>query len=70
MIDEAIVEEHAARTLGDPAALDSVLARMLRRRDPQGVYADGGCIDATRECALWVLPGTARIALPDVGEGV
>jgi len=42
-----------------------ILARMLRRRDPQGVYAEGGCIDATRECAQWVLPGTAQIVLPD-----
>ena len=27
--------------------------------------AEGGCIDATRECAQWVLPGTAQIVLPD-----
>ena len=65
ILDEAIVEERVARTLQDPAAVQAVLARMLRRRDPQGVYADGGCIDATRECARWVLPGTAQIELPD-----
>jgi len=66
VLDEAIVEERVARTLADPAALRDILARMLRRRDPQGVYAEGGCIDATRECARWVLPGTAQIVLPDV----
>lgn len=65
ILDEAIVEEQVARTLQDPAAVQAVLARMLRRRDPQGVYADGGCVDATRECARWVLPGTAQIELPD-----
>lgn len=66
VLDEAIVEARMAQTLRYPAAVQAVLARMLRRRDPQGVYADGGCIDATRECAKWILPGTAQIALPDV----
>jgi len=65
VLDEAIVEERVAQTLNDPAALQEILARMLRRRDPQGVYAEGGCIDATRECARWILPGTAQIVLPD-----
>jgi len=66
ILDESIVEERVAQTLRDPAAVQAVLARMLRRRDPQGVYAEGGCIDATRECARWILPGTAQIVLPDV----
>ncbi|HYG42290.1 MAG TPA: hypothetical protein VEA17_05155 [Bordetella sp.] len=65
VLDEAIVEARVARTLADPAAVQAILARMLRRRDPQGVYAEGGCIDATRECAQWILPGTAQLALPD-----
>ncbi|WP_255592880.1 hypothetical protein [Bordetella sp. BOR01] len=65
VLDEAIVEARVARTLADPAAVQAILARMLRRRDPQGVYAEGGCIDATRECAQWILPGTAQIVLPD-----
>lgn len=65
IIDETIVETRAAQTLQDPEALHAVLDRMLRRRDPQGVYAEGGCIDATRECVQWILHGTAQIKLPD-----
>lgn len=64
-IDEDIVEARVARTEAQPAARQAVLERMLRIRDPQGVYAEGGCIDATRECARWVLPGHADIALPE-----
>ncbi|OZI75024.1 hypothetical protein [Bordetella genomosp. 12] len=64
-IDEDIVEARVAQTEADPAARQAVLERMLRIRDPQGVYAEGGCIDATRECARWVLPGHADIALPE-----
>lgn len=64
-IDEEKVEACVAHTRADPAASAEVLQRMLRIRDPQGVYAQGGCIDATRECARWVLPGHADIALPD-----
>jgi len=66
VLDESIVEARVAQTLADPAAVQAVLARMLRRRDPQGVYAEGGCIDATRECARWILPGTAQVVLPDI----
>jgi len=64
-MDESVVEARTAATLADPAETARVLAGMLRIRDPQGVYAAGGCIDATRECARWVRPGTADIALPD-----
>ncbi|MNW12450.1 hypothetical protein D3C71_2101430 [compost metagenome] len=41
---------------------------MTRIRDPQGVYDQGGCIDATRERVRWVRPGHADIALPEVPE--
>jgi len=64
-MDESVVEARAAATLADPAETARVLERMLRIRDPQGVYAEGGCIDATRECARWVRPGTSDIVLPD-----
>ena len=64
-IDEDKVEACVARTRADATASATVLQRMLRIRDPQGVYAQGGCIDATRECARWVLPGHADIVLPD-----
>jgi hypothetical protein len=41
-----------------------VLARMVRLRDPKGVYEEGGCIDTTREYPRCVRPGTADIVLP------
>jgi len=64
-MDESIVEARSAATLADPHETARVLQRMLRIRDPQGVYDQGGCIDATRECARWVRPGTSDIVLPD-----
>lgn len=65
-IDEDIVEARVAQTQRDPAELARVLALMQRCRDPQGVYADGGCIDATRECVRWLRPGHSDIVLPDM----
>ncbi|ARP95436.1 hypothetical protein CAL15_14205 [Bordetella genomosp. 13] len=65
-MDESVVEARSAATLADPQETARVLARMLRIRDPQGVYEEGGCIDATRECARWVRPHTSDIVLPDV----
>ena len=48
-MDETVVERLVAQTQADPKARASVLERMLRMRDPKGVYAQGGCIDTTRE---------------------
>ena len=64
-MDEREVERRAALTLSDPEATREVLARMLRYKDPRGVYAEGGCMDTTRESPRWVRPGTCDIALPD-----
>nr|WP_314364326.1 hypothetical protein [uncultured Achromobacter sp.] len=64
-MDEAIVQARVRQTLADPAATAAVLSRMARIRDPQGVYAEGGCIDATRERVRWVRPGHSDIALPE-----
>jgi hypothetical protein len=64
-MDESVVEERVRTTLSDPAELERILERMMRLRDPQGIYADGGCIDATREYPKWVCPGTSDIILPD-----
>lgn len=63
-VDDAIVEARVAATLGDPDAVARILAQMLRLREPRGVYVDGGCIDATRECVRWVLPDHCDIRLP------
>ncbi len=66
VMDESIVEARVAATLEDPAEVARILARMVRLRDPRGVYAEGGCIDTTREYPRLVRPGTADIRLPDV----
>ncbi|WP_413789779.1 hypothetical protein [Bordetella pertussis] len=52
IIDESIVEARVHATMADPTA-NRARARNAwwRIRDPQGIYAEGGCIDATRECA-------------------
>lgn len=64
-MDEAIVEERVQSTMQNPAELECVLALMMRLRDPSGVYADGGCIDTSREYPRCVHPLTTDIVLPD-----
>lgn len=63
-IDEMCVAAGVRATLADPLAHSHVLQRMQRLRDPYGVYAEGGCIDASRESPRWVRPGTCTVQLP------
>ena len=63
-IDEDEVERRVAATMADPQARDRVLARMQRWRDPRGTYAEGGCMDRTRECARWVHPDSCDLEVP------
>lgn len=63
-IDETIVDAQVHATLGEPEKVARILQQMLRLRDPQGTYADGGCIDASREFPRWVCPDTTDIVLP------
>jgi hypothetical protein len=63
-MDEAIVEARMAETMADPSSLAAVVERMTRLRDAGGNYADGGCIDFSREFAREVCPGSAGIVLP------
>lgn len=63
-IDETRVAAHVARSRDDPQTRAAILARMQRLRDPKGVYAEGGCIDATREAPRWICPGTCDLDLP------
>jgi hypothetical protein len=63
-IDESIVESAVRETLAAPEAKDLVLRRMARLRDQKGVYADGGCVDISREFARYVCPGTSNMQLP------
>ena len=67
-MDEAVVEARVRADLDDPAAVAAVLERMLRLRDPAGVYAQGGCIDATREYVRCVRPGTCTLRLPGMAS--
>jgi hypothetical protein len=63
-MDESVVEARVAQTEADPAARAQVLQRMLRMRDPKGVYAEGGCIDTTREYPKSVSRGHCELVLP------
>ncbi len=63
-MNEDIVEDRVRATLQNPAEVERILQRMLRMRDPGGIYAEGGCIDTSREYARWVCPGTSDMVLP------
>lgn len=64
-IDEVRIKPMIAATLANPEELSRVMAKMTRYREPRGVYTEaGGCIDATREFARWVRPGTADMGFP------
>jgi len=63
-MDEAIVEERVRAALSDPVEVERVLDRMMQLRDPPGVYAEGGCIDTSREYPRWVCPGSSDLILP------
>ena len=65
-IDEKIVQSRIQETLHNPAELHQILADMQQLQDPRGVYANGGCIDPTREYPRFVQPTTSDIVLPDV----
>lgn len=69
-MNEAIVEELVQTTLKNPVEVEQILKKMLRLFDPAGVYADGGCIDISREYPRWVCPGTTDLVLPDVDESL
>jgi hypothetical protein len=64
-MNEVKVEAQVRKTLADPRKTERIVARMSKLRDPSGVYADGGCVDATREFPKWVCPGSEQIALTD-----
>lgn len=64
-MNEALVARHVSVTLDNPVETGRILERMMRLRDPSGVYADGGCIDPSREYPRLVCPGTSDIILPD-----
>jgi hypothetical protein len=54
-MDESEVERQVELTRQSPEKLESVMSKMMVYRDPAGVYANGGCIDYTRDTTLFVL---------------
>jgi hypothetical protein len=63
-VDEDIVDARVAQSLRDPQEVAAILQRMLRLREPFGVYRDGGCVDASREYVRCLCPGTAELVFP------
>ena len=63
VMNEEIVQEHVLKTLAAPEEYDRILKKIMRYRDPTGVYADGGCIDSTRDSLRWVHPQTTNIQI-------
>lgn len=60
-MNEEIVESCVKQSLADPAKYQMIIDRMMCYRDPQGVYKDGGCIDASRESPRYVRPSTSDL---------
>jgi hypothetical protein len=48
-MNEVKVKEYVMHALADPGVKDTILKKMMVYRDPTGVYADGGCIDLSRD---------------------
>lgn len=64
-VDDAVAERLVDASMRDPEERDRILRKMLRLREPAGVYVGGGCIDASREYPRCVCPGTADLMLPN-----
>lgn len=64
-MDEHRVAQAVDATRQNPHSRQSTLERMMRLRDPKGVYAEGGCIDATREYPRNISPGHCQLVLPN-----
>lgn len=63
-MDETVVERLVQQTQAAPEARNRVLERMLRMRDPKGVYEHGGCIDTSREYPRSVSCESCELDLP------
>ena len=62
-MNEDIVRDKVLQTKQSPEQFKRIIERMTRYRDARGVYAEGGCIDATRDVVRWVCPGTTDLVL-------
>jgi len=48
-IDEFEVDRMCQESMNDRGKIEAILNEMLRFREPQGIYGQGGCIDVSRE---------------------
>ncbi len=64
IMDEAKVALRVAESAAKPEEVERILALMMKYRDPYGVYADGGCVDATRESFRFMHPASSDIRIP------
>jgi len=64
-MNEELVESCVKQSMADPSKFEMILDRMMRYRDPQGVYKEGGCIDASRESPRYVRPSTSDLNFSD-----
>lgn len=62
-MNEDIVREKVEQTKQSPEQTRRIVERMMRYRDVRGVYAEGGCIDASRDVVRWVCPGSSDLTL-------
>ena len=65
-MDETKVDACVQDTLHNPDKLQNILHQMMRIRDAKGVYADGGCLDATREYPKQIEPSACELSLPKI----
>ncbi len=65
-MNEDRVEECVLASESNPVEVAEILEKMLRISDPSGVYAEGGCIDISREYPRWVRPETTDLVMPNV----
>lgn len=65
-MDEQAVALAVQATRENPTSHHATLERMMRFRDPQGLYAEGGCIDASREYPRGIGPTACQVMLPDL----
>ena len=61
LMDEDKVERYVSASLSHTQDVKDITERMFKLRDPQGIYADGGCMDRTREVPRNVIHGFNQV---------
>lgn len=69
-MDEQRVQQHMRQSEQSPEKIAEIMFKMQRIQDGRGIYADGGCIDPSREYTRWVCPESCDIQLSDASEVV